>query len=92
LGRLLALGAAGTFVEGHSRREAARMFGLSREAVLKICRFSLPPSYRWAKPADKPKLGPPLPVIDTILVADRVASAKQQHSAKRIFERLRARA
>jgi hypothetical protein len=31
------------FVEGHSRREAARVFGLSRETVLKMCRFSLPP-------------------------------------------------
>jgi transposase len=77
------------FVEGHSRREAARVFGLIRETVLKMCRFSLPPGYRRAKPADKPKLGPLLPVIDTILLADRMAPAKQQHSAKRIFERLR---
>jgi transposase len=77
------------FVEGHSRREAARVFGLSRETVLKMCRFSLPPGYRRAKPADKPKLGPLLPVIDAILLADRMAPAKQQHSAKRIFERLR---
>jgi transposase len=77
------------FVEGHSRREAARVFGLSRETVLKMCRFSLPPGYRRAKPADKPKLGPLLPVIDAMLLADRLAPAKQQHSAKRIFERLR---
>jgi len=25
------------FIEGHSRREAARVFGLSRETVLKMC-------------------------------------------------------
>ena len=31
------------FIEGHSRREAARVFGLNRETVLKMCRFSLPP-------------------------------------------------
>ena len=31
------------FVEGHSRREAARVFGLSRETVLKMCRFSPAP-------------------------------------------------
>jgi transposase len=30
-----------------------------------------------------------VPVIDAILVADRLAPTKQQHSAKRIFERLR---
>jgi len=27
------------FVDGKSRREAARVFGLSRETVLKMCRF-----------------------------------------------------
>jgi hypothetical protein len=34
------------FIEGNSRREAARVFGLSRETVMKICRFSLPPGYQ----------------------------------------------
>jgi hypothetical protein len=28
------------FVEGHSKRDAARVFGLARETVDKICRFS----------------------------------------------------
>lgn len=37
------------FVEGSSRREAARVFGLSRETVLKMCRFSLPPGYTRSK-------------------------------------------
>ena len=77
------------FVEGHSRREAARVFGLSRETVLKMCRFSLPPGYTRTLPAAKPKLGALLPVIDAILEADRTAPVKQQHTAKRIFERLR---
>ena len=77
------------FVEGNSRREAARVFGLSRETVLKMCRFSLPPGYTRTKPVAKPKLGPLLPVIDAILEADRTAPVKQRHTAKRIFERLR---
>jgi transposase len=77
------------FVEGHSRREAARVFGLSRETVLKMCRFSLPPGYTRTAPVSKPKLGALLPVIDAILEADRSAPAKQRHTAKRIFERLR---
>ena len=77
------------FIEGHSRREAARVFGLNRETVLKMCRFSLPPGYTRTKPPEKPKLGPLLPVIDAILEADRDAPMKQRHSAKRIFERLR---
>ena len=61
------------FIEGHSRREAARVFGLSRETVAKMCRFSLPPGYTRTKPVGKPKLGPVLPVIDAILGADQVA-------------------
>src|SRR5665213_3579276 len=77
------------FVDGNSRREAARVFGLSRETVLKMCRFSLPPGYTRTRPVTKPKLGPLLPVIDAILEADRTAPVKQRHTAKRIFERLR---
>ncbi|MFN7594916.1 MAG: IS21 family transposase, partial [bacterium] len=77
------------FVEGHSRREAARVFGLSRETVLKMCRFSLPPGYTRTAPVTKPKLGALLPVIDTILDTDRTGPVKQRHTAKRIFERLR---
>lgn len=77
------------FIEGNSRREAARVFGLNRETVLKMCRFSLPPGYTRKEPAAKPKLGPLLPVIDAILESDRAAPVKQRHTAKRIFERLR---
>jgi transposase len=77
------------FVDGNSRREAARVFGLSRETVGKMCRFSLPPGYTRKAPAAKPKLGPLLPVIDAILAADCTAPVKQRHTAKRIFERLR---
>jgi transposase len=77
------------FIKGHSRREAARVFGLSRETVLKMCRFSLPPGYTRTAPVAKPKLGALLPVIDAILEADRTAPIKQRHTAKRIFERLR---
>ena len=77
------------FVEGNSRREAARVFGLSRETVSKMCRFSLPPGYVRQRPAEKPKLGPLIPVIDAILDLDRTSPLKQRHTAKRIFERLR---
>ena len=69
------------FVEGHSRREAARVFGLSRETVLKMCRFSLPPGYTRKKPATKPKLGLLLPVIDAILEADRTVPVDRQSAS-----------
>lgn len=77
------------FIEGKSRREAARFFGLSRDTVARMCRFSVPPGYTRTKPPRKPKLGPLLPVIDAILAADKTAPHKQRHTAMRIFERLR---
>jgi hypothetical protein len=77
------------FVEGKSRREAARVFGLSRETVAKMCRYSAPPGYVRSKEPEKPKLGPLVPVIDAILEADKTAPPKQRHTATRIFERLR---
>jgi transposase len=77
------------FVEGKSRREAARVFGLSRDTVAKMCRYSAPPGYVRTKAPERPKLGPLLPVIDAILDTDKMAPPKQRHTAKRIFERLR---
>jgi transposase len=76
------------FVEGKSRREAARVFGLHRDTISKMCRFSAPPGYVRNKPPGKPKLGPLIPVIDAILAADVTAPWKQRHTAKRIFEHL----
>lgn len=81
--RAIELAFSKLFVDGHSRREAARVLSLSRKTVLTMCRSSLPPGYTRIKPAEKSKLGSLLPVIDAILVADRLAPAKHQHSAKR---------
>ena len=77
------------FIEGNSRREASRVFGLSRDTVARMCRFSAPPGYTRTRAPLKPKLGPFLPVIEAILTSDKQAPAKQRHTAMRIFERLR---
>jgi hypothetical protein len=77
------------FVEGKSRREAASVFGLSRDTISKMCRFSAPPGYVRSTPPGKPKLGPLIPVIEAILSADVTAPPKQRHTAQRIFERLK---
>ena len=69
------------FVEGQSRREAARVFGLSRETVGKMCRFSLPPGYTRTTPIAKPKLGAWLPVIETQIVSEVITNAiKYSHA------------
>jgi transposase len=52
--------------------------------------YSVPPGYRRKEPAKRPKLGPWVGVIDAILEQDKNQPAKQQHTAKRIFDRLRA--
>src|ERR1700687_838755 len=77
------------FVEGKSRREAARVCGLSRDTIAKMCRYSAPPGYVRSKAPERPKLGLLVPVIDAILESDKTAPPKQRHTAKRIFERLR---
>ena len=77
------------FVDGRSRREAAKIFGLSRDTIQKICAFSAPPGYQRSKPPVRPRLDPFIAMIDAMLDGDKTAPPKQRHSAKRIFERLR---
>jgi transposase len=77
-------------VEGLSQREAARLFGLDPKTVAKMLRHSVPPGYRRTKPPLRPKLDAVTAVIDQILEADRTAPPKQRHTAKRIYDRLRA--
>jgi len=76
-------------VDKMSEREAARRFGLARETVRKMLRYSVPPGYRRQQPARRPKLDAWLGVIDQILEDDKAEGRKQRHTAKRIFERLR---
>ena len=77
-------------VEGRSQRSVAREFGLARVTVRKMLGYSVPPGYRRKEPAKRPKLGPWLDVIDAILEDDKQQPKKQRHTAKRIFDRLRA--
>src|SRR5260370_28522155 len=51
--------------------------------------FSGPPGYRRSRTPARPKLDPFLGIIDRILEEDKSHPAKQHHTAKRIFERLR---
>ena len=78
------------YVEGLSERGAARRFGLARETVRKMLRYSVPPGYRRAHPVRCPKLDGFTGVIDQILGDDQQRPKKQRHTAKRIWERLRA--
>ena len=77
------------FVEGMSTREAARVYGLHRDTVRKMLKYSVPPGYQRDRPPRRPKLDPYKGVIDQILEQDLTSPKKQRHTAKRIYERLR---
>ena len=77
-------------VEGLSQREAARRFGIDPKTVAKMLRHAVPPGYRRSRPPARPKLDGFTAIIDQIVMADRSAPFKQRHTAKRIYERLRA--
>lgn len=76
-------------IEGLSRREAARQFGIDPRTVAKMLAFSVPPGYRRRRPPARPKLDPFTGIIDDILTQDEGRPRKQRHTSKRIFERLR---
>jgi transposase len=76
-------------VDGMSIRQAAREFGLSRKTIRKMLQFALPPGYE-RKRRSFGRNGPWVGVIDQILVDDQSQPKKQRHSAKRIWDRLKA--
>ena len=51
--------------------------------------FAVPPGYRRGRPPARPKLDAFVGIIDRILEEDKRRPAKQQHTARRIFARLR---
>ena len=76
-------------VEGKSEREVARLFGIHRKTVKKMCAYAAPPGYRRARSPVSPTLAPFTPLIDAIIEGDKTVHIKQRHTAIRILERLR---
>jgi transposase len=76
-------------VDGASKRSVCEEYGLGWRTLNKILTHSEPPGYTVSVERSRPKLGEFLPVIDEILESDKTAPAKQRHTARRIFERLR---
>src|SRR3954464_302767 len=76
--------------DGLSGRAACREYKIHWKTLKKILDNPEPPGYRRTKPRRPSDLEPLLPVVHQILEDDKKAPKKQRHSAKRIFERLRA--
>ena len=76
--------------EGLSRRQTCRDYGLHWHTLTRILEHSEPLGYWQAQPRPKRKLERFLPIMHEILKQDSRAPRKQRHTAKRIYDRLRA--
>src|SRR5579864_2257947 len=65
----------------------ARKFGVHRRLVREALKTAVP-MRKAAAARPRPRLGPLIEIIDTILEADRRAPRKQRHTAHRIWVRL----
>ena len=63
-------------IEGLSRREAAKRFGVHRNTITKMLLFSVPPGYRRRERTASKKLGPFMAWIDAVLEGDRELCGK----------------
>jgi transposase len=77
-------------VEGRSKRSVLSEHGIHWKTLEKILGHSEPPGYRLRTERTRPRTGAFVEIIAAILEADRSVHKKQRHTAKRIFDRLRA--
>lgn len=77
-------------VEGVSKRQVMEEEGIHWETLKKILENSQPPGYQMKQERPQPIIGPFLGRIQQILQDDQYVHKKQRHTAKRIFERLKA--
>ena len=77
-------------VHGLSQRAACEKYQLGWHTLKKILSHAEPPGYRQKQARPRRVLAPVLPIIHEILDSDQNAPKKQRHTAKRIFERLKA--
>jgi len=73
-------------VDGESKRQICREYGMHFKTLQKILANTTPPGYRQTKQREKRKIGTHLTFIEEILTEDKKAPRKQRHTAKRIFD------
>jgi len=76
-------------VDGLSKREACRKYNLNFRTIQKVLQCAEPPDRPKEVDRAKPKIGSFVSLIHEMLESDKKAHAKQRHTGKRIFERLR---
>jgi transposase len=75
--------------EGLSKRALAARYGVHRRTVRQALGSAVPPPRKRPEGRPAPKLGEYRELIDSWLIADLKAPAKQRHTARRVWERLR---
>jgi transposase len=75
--------------DGMSIRQIARRFHHSRRKVRQVLEESEPRPYTLPQERPAPQLGPYKGLIEQILEEDRQAPRKQQHTAAKLYRRLR---
>lgn len=71
-------------VEGISKREACRRFGLHWDTLQKILSHGSPPGYRRVSKVDRPVIGPWLGRLAVLLEANRRFPPKRRYTVKRM--------
>ena len=77
-------------VNKESKRSVLRDTGMHWKTLEKILSHSQPPGYQMRKPRKRRKLEDYKPRIHEILERDKEAPKKQRHTARRMYERLKA--
>ena len=77
-------------VGNEPKRQVMREEGLAWATLKKMLEHSAPPGYRQKEDRPKPKLGEHLDWVGSVLSGDKQLPRKQRHTAKRIWERLKA--
>jgi len=77
-------------LDNKSQRQVSKEFGLNRRTVSKMLKISTPPGYRRKSCSTQPKLDPHKDFINHIIESDKKIPRKQKHTAKRIYDRLKA--
>ena len=73
-------------VEGISKREACRRFGIHWQTLGRMLEHSAPPGYQRLTKADRPVIGPWLGRLRELLEANHDLPRKQRYTAKRMWQ------
>jgi transposase len=76
------------YIEGWSIRKISRQLEISRPTIRKALESAEPWHYTLSRPKPCPAMDPYRDVIVSWLELDKSAPSKQQHTAKRIYDRL----